>query len=99
MDAFSTGCVLAELYIGRQLFQYAQSEIERLALLDRVLGPFPVALAQRAEGIRPGTFLIGDVIRVAFPPRGVDCQEETKRVLGAISLSVRLLDHDALMVR
>ena len=68
MDVFAAGCVLAELYIGRGLFPYTGNDIERLAILERVLGFFPAALAKQAERIRPKTFTLGTPVRVQYQP-------------------------------
>lgn len=80
---------MAELYLGRPLFHYTETDIERLAVLDRVLGPFPASLARDAEAIRPGSFDLEPTVRVRFPRPDVDCKEEVKRVMSVWPLSVR----------
>ena len=46
-DMWSLGCILAELYKGELLFA-THENIEHLALIERVLGPFPRRLLSRA---------------------------------------------------
>ncbi len=90
VDAFAMGCVMAELYLGRPLFHYTETDIERLALVERVLGPFPEAVAERAEQVLVGRFIVDPPapVRVRFPVPGVDCKAEVKRVMSAWPLSV-----------
>ena len=66
---FAVGCIIAELYLGNQLFSGAiSSDREHLAALDRVLGPFPRAFAQTIETRFPGTFrLDDDHVKVHYP--------------------------------
>ncbi|PIL33112.1 hypothetical protein GSI_04561 [Ganoderma sinense ZZ0214-1] len=48
VDVFAIGCIMAEMYIGRQLFSERNGDDrEHLAALDRVLGPFPLGLKFR----------------------------------------------------
>ncbi len=85
---------MAELYLGRGLFHYTETDIERLAVLEKVLGSFPLSLAERAEVARKGAFTLEPSVRVRFPPPDVDCKEEVKRVMSASALSVRYLPLD-----
>ncbi|KAI1789219.1 kinase-like protein [Ganoderma leucocontextum] len=69
VDVFAVGCVIAEIYLGNQLFSGdISSDREHLAALDRVLGPFPRAYAQTIEMRFPGTFNLDDNdVKVHFP--------------------------------
>ena len=66
---FAVGVVIAEIYLGRQLFSGAAScDREHLAALDRVLGPFPRAYAHTIDTRFPGTFnLNDDIVKVHYP--------------------------------
>ena len=90
MDIFSMGCILAELYAGRRLFSEALTGIERLALLERVLGPFPYTIVKRGEEAVPGTFVQGTPARVKFPTADT-LSVEVSRVLNAAPLSVSII--------
>ena len=46
-DLWSVGCILVELYTGQTLFQMHNTR-EHLAMMERVLGPFPRSLLDRA---------------------------------------------------
>jgi len=41
-DIWSIGCIVFEMYCGVQLFQGTDDDQEHLAMMDRILGPFPV---------------------------------------------------------
>jgi dual-specificity kinase/CDC-like kinase len=47
-DLWSIGCILAELYQGELLFA-THDNIEHLALIERVIGPFPRKMQKRAK--------------------------------------------------
>merc|ERR1719221_871448 len=44
-DQWSIGCILMELYTGQQLFE--THEMEHMALMERVIGPFPQGMLGR----------------------------------------------------
>ena len=44
-DLWSIGCVLIELYSGEALFQ-THDNVEHVAMMERVLGPFPTWMTQ-----------------------------------------------------
>ena len=69
VDVFAVGCVIAEIYLGNQLFSSdISSDREHLAALDRVLGPFPQAFAQMIDTRFPGTFSLNDYhVKVCYP--------------------------------
>jgi len=48
VDMWSTGCILAELYIGHVLFP-THDEAEHLALMERLLGTIPPVMAEAAS--------------------------------------------------
>ncbi|KAI1792828.1 kinase-like protein [Ganoderma leucocontextum] len=68
VDVFAVGCVIAELYLGNQLFSSdISSDREHLAALDRVLGPFPRVFAHTIDECFPGTFSLDDHVKVHYP--------------------------------
>lgn len=69
VDAFSCGCVIAELYIMSNLFSGdIDGDREYVAAIDRAVGPFSFEYATKIETKYPGTFIIGDKVLVKFPP-------------------------------
>lgn len=42
-DIWSIGCLLIELYIGHPLF-LTHNDLEHLAMMERMLGPFPQSM-------------------------------------------------------
>ena len=49
-DLWSIGCILAELYQGELLFA-THDNIEHLALIEQVIGPFPRKMLKRAKNL------------------------------------------------
>ena len=49
-DVWSLGCILMELYVGELLFQTHDS-YEHLALMEKILGPFPPRVVRRASAV------------------------------------------------
>ena len=47
-DLWSSGCIIAELYKGDLLFP-THDNIEHLALIERVIGPFPLDMLSKAK--------------------------------------------------
>lgn len=47
-DQWSIGCILMELYSGNQLFE-THEEQEHLALIERIIGPLPSSVVDRAS--------------------------------------------------
>ncbi|XP_057984921.1 serine/threonine-protein kinase AFC2 [Hevea brasiliensis] len=47
-DIWSVGCILVELFFGEALFQ-THKNLEHLAMMERVLGPFPQRMLRRAD--------------------------------------------------
>ena len=88
IDCFSTRCILADLYLVQQLFHYTETDIEHIALLDHVLGPFPVHFACRVEHLQPGTFVFDEIVKVSFLCGDVHHQDEVRQVMTASPLSV-----------
>lgn len=52
-DMWSLGCILAELYQGQLLFA-THDNLEHLALMERVISPFPAWMVQKARKTSPG---------------------------------------------
>jgi len=74
-DMFSVGCVLVELFTGDVLFQTRHNR-EHLAMMERVLGQIPPAMARRASHTAIKYF--DEAGRIVFPAPGV--QESTRYV-------------------
>ena len=74
-DLWSIGCILAELYQGELLFA-THDNIEHLALIERVIGPFPRKMQKRAKNT--------DLVDEAFDSSG---SHRMDRVLPADQLS------------
>jgi dual-specificity kinase/CDC-like kinase len=47
-DLWSAGCILAELYTGELLFS-THDNLEHLALMEKIIGPFPRRVLKRAK--------------------------------------------------
>lgn len=47
-DLWSAGCILAELYTGELLFA-THDNLEHLALMEKIIGPFPRRILKRAK--------------------------------------------------
>lgn len=64
-DMWSIGCILAELYRGDLLFA-THDNVEHLALMEKIVGYFPVRMIRAARG-----FLKRDLVDEAFDSHGV----------------------------
>ncbi|KAG7364195.1 serine/threonine protein kinase [Nitzschia inconspicua] len=60
-DLWSLGCILAELYKGELLYP-THDNMEHLALIEKVIGPFPRRMLKRAKNV--------DVVKEAFDSKG-----------------------------
>ena len=69
---FAIGCVVSETYLHHSLFPgICSSEREHLAIVERVVGAFPLEFARAMEAKFPGTFQVGrDLASVIFPVMG-----------------------------
>ena len=67
-DLWSVGCILVELHTGQTLFQTHHNR-EHLAMIERVLGPFPPALLRRASRTALARYFDARG-RVVFPEPG-----------------------------
>ncbi|OSD06155.1 kinase-like protein [Trametes coccinea BRFM310] len=71
VDCFGMGCVIAELYLGHNLFNPdIEGDREYLAAVERLLGAFPADFAREVEIRHPGHFSFSDKASVEFPPLG-----------------------------
>ncbi|KAI0730646.1 kinase-like protein [Earliella scabrosa] len=69
VDTFAVGCIMAELYIGGTLYPASvDTDREHLAIIDKVVGPFPEGYARRIEEKLPGTFSFDGVAQIRYPP-------------------------------
>ena len=51
-DMWSVGCILVELYQGELLFA-THDNVEHLALIERIIGPFPRSMIKKARSCAP----------------------------------------------
>lgn len=72
-DMWSVSCILAELYQGELLFA-THDNIEHLALMERIIGPFPRRMVRAAKSNGSQA----DIAKVAFD---IDGQHRMGRVL------------------
>lgn len=92
---FGVGCVLAEVYVLRNVFDSeCSSDREYLATIDRVVGPFPRDYAAEIEKQCPGTFAFRERVTVLYPPLGTTLLHESHvnpiiRIERSLPLSVR----------
>lgn len=91
IDLFSLGCVLAEVYLGHRLFPFTGTDLERLAVLERVIGPFPESMVVRGERCLRDSFTLQPGIRVNFPGDCAYPRNAVRYVLSAPTLSVSTL--------
>jgi serine/threonine protein kinase len=75
-DLWSAGCILAELYQGELLFA-THDNVEHLAMIERIIGPFPNRMLHRAS------LYNRQLVYQAFNPRG----HRMDKVLRAESVS------------
>ncbi|KAI0691975.1 kinase-like protein [Cerioporus squamosus] len=75
VDTFALGCVIAELYLGRDLFP-ADMMREHLAMVDKLVGPFSEEYAHSIEDKLPGTFSFVGRVAIRFPRAGVALSAE-----------------------
>lgn len=78
-DMWSVGCILAELYQGELLFA-THDNVEHLALMERIIGPFPRRLVKAAKSV-------GSQIDLANEAFDTDGRHRMDRVLPAENAS------------
>ncbi|EIW53406.1 kinase-like protein [Trametes versicolor FP-101664 SS1] len=71
-DNFSIGCVIAELYLSRRLFDNdMQTDREFLAAVERLLGPYSREFAEKIEAKHSGVFSFHNgTVSLLYPPAG-----------------------------
>ncbi|KAL6304379.1 kinase-like domain-containing protein [Sparassis latifolia] len=79
VDEFALGCIIAELYTAKDLFHATSTTQERMALLEHVLGTFPLPFALKADAESLGVFEIKSSVRVCYPPDYVNIQYNIKQ--------------------
>lgn len=75
-DLWSVGCILVELCSGKALFQ-THGNLEHLAMMERVLGPLPHQMIQKAN--RGAEKYFGRGSRLNWP-EGAESRESTRAV-------------------
>lgn len=92
VDIFAAGCILAELFLGRSIFPASNNMVERLAVIERALGPYPPGFVIDTEEKFPGTFKLDKFRRlgcnkvVAFDV--CRCLKSTANVMSVTPLAV-----------
>ncbi|KAJ7197894.1 kinase-like domain-containing protein [Mycena rebaudengoi] len=83
IDAFSFGCLVAELALGRPVFQVSGSSAERLASMERVIGPFDSEFVKDMDDADLLFYTVGAQVKVRFDAHtyGTDA---AKRVSNAV---------------
>ncbi|KAI0349056.1 kinase-like protein [Trametes cingulata] len=73
VDAFNIGCVMAELYLQENLLKLdIEGDIEYLAAIDALVGPFPEDYALMVNARFPNIFTLTGRVTVKFPADGTD---------------------------
>lgn len=80
-DLWSIGCIVMELYTGELLFR-THNSLEHLALMERVIQPFPQSMLAKASDARRDSCLLKEdeegPWRLRWPPDGVLAESEQK---------------------
>ncbi|KAL7281165.1 hypothetical protein ACG7TL_004473 [Trametes sanguinea] len=100
VDRFALGCVLTELFLGRNLFSSdIDGDREYLATIDRLVGPFPDRFARSIESNHPGVFAFGDKVTVQYPsPGSLQSASEYAEAMRRLELVRPLGVHDLYLV-
>ncbi|CAM9660658.1 unnamed protein product, partial [Chrysoparadoxa australica] len=101
-DLWSVGCIVAELYLGDLLFA-THNSTEHLALMERIIGPFPKHMAQSSKASKFFTSngqtrwkedCDRDMQRhlIAPPDGGADTEESSVKQLASLLRRLLALD-------
>lgn len=91
MDIWSVACLIAELYLGRPLFQ-THENLEHLALMQEVLGPIPSKIIEYTDpDIVRKYFYSDNTLR--WPEDATDVAS-MQFVAETLSLKEQILDED-----
>lgn len=92
VDVFGSALIMAEMYLGSPLLPMCEDSVERLAGLERVIGPFPYEYAAKACSYWPGLFGEGPRSKcyVRFPRTGKSDTAAVRRVTEAVCITVSL---------
>ncbi|KAF6744986.1 kinase-like domain-containing protein [Ephemerocybe angulata] len=90
IDIFSLGCVIYELYTGSRLLHATKDILERLATIERAIGPFSETHVHELR--KQGVSLFGRDIppRVSFPAAHHASEGAIPRVARTVSFTVSL---------
>ncbi|KII93837.1 hypothetical protein PLICRDRAFT_171542 [Plicaturopsis crispa FD-325 SS-3] len=72
VDAFSVGCIVSELHVGRILFPVTGSSRERLSVLEILVGRFNARFIEQYKQIDPHAFTPDSPPRVNYGPHSPD---------------------------
>ncbi|XP_057844875.1 serine/threonine-protein kinase AFC1 isoform X7 [Cryptomeria japonica] len=93
-DIWSVGCILVELCSGEALFQ-THENLEHLAMMERVLGPFPEQMIKKADRRAEKYFRRGTRLNW---PEGAASRESiraVRKLLDLPNLVMQHVDHSA----
>lgn len=93
-DLWSIGCILMELYAGEQLFE-THEEMEHLALVERIIGPFPEAMLANAPQSVKDRYLAqtsSGKWRLPWPEKSASPTSE-RHVSSQVPLAMQVLPH------
>uniref|UniRef100_A0A1D1XP77 dual-specificity kinase n=1 Tax=Anthurium amnicola TaxID=1678845 RepID=A0A1D1XP77_9ARAE len=88
-DLWSVGCILIELCSGEALFQ-THENLEHLAMMERVLGPLPHHIVNKADRCAEKYFRRG--LRLNWP-EGAACRESMRAVWKLPRLQNLVMQH------
>eukprot|EP00920_Eleutheroschizon_duboscqi_P019038 GHVT01045166.1.p1 GENE.GHVT01045166.1~~GHVT01045166.1.p1 ORF type:complete len:181 (+),score=9.43 GHVT01045166.1:123-665(+) len=77
-DVWSLGCILIELYTGVLLFK-THEHLEHLAMVERIIGPLPLHMLEKARKTEGRKYLHSKDTRLLWP-EGASSDSSLKRV-------------------
>ncbi|TFK57001.1 kinase-like protein [Heliocybe sulcata] len=86
VDTFGAGLVIAEMFGGSPLFYEVDDNMERLAAMERMLGPFPKKFAMEIERTNKGVFRkSGTAWHVDYPQARCIHRPDHEHIVGRLA--------------